>query len=327
MRASPCMRRCACRGAPGRLGTRSHARAGAVAQSAEEELLGGSPDVVLDCIDNIDTKVALLAACVRRGVRVLSCAGAGAKADPTRLHVTDVADCVRDPLARAVRHRLRRAHGITGGVPVLFSTEPPRCGLVAPDTAGGTLTTADMQLLPGFRVRTIPVLGTTPALFGCAAAAWTVCTLAGQPFHSAPPVALAAEQVAQQYERLCERERLRFGSEEGVQCDPADVAYAMAELWACRSARHSYGAAADEPPPPNTARKATFHRTRDLVLTRWDAEKPATVDNLVLLTFDEADAHDAAPDVAAVRAAEPDWARRVDAAMARAARDHGVSLA
>ena len=69
-------------------------------------------------------------------------------------------------------------------------------GLVAADTAGGALTPADLQLLPGFRVRTIPVLGTTPALFGCAAAAWAVCTLAGQPFHSAPPVALAPEQLA-----------------------------------------------------------------------------------------------------------------------------------
>ena len=46
-------------------------------EAAEEQLLGGEPDYVLDAIDNIDTKVALLAACHRRGIPVLSSAGAG----------------------------------------------------------------------------------------------------------------------------------------------------------------------------------------------------------------------------------------------------------
>ena len=46
-------------------------------EAAEEQLLGGSPDFVLDAIDNIDTKVELLAACRRRGLPVLSSAGAG----------------------------------------------------------------------------------------------------------------------------------------------------------------------------------------------------------------------------------------------------------
>ncbi|KAF2605279.1 hypothetical protein F2Q70_00027230 [Brassica cretica] len=40
--------------------------------SSEEEILSGNPDFVLDCIDNIDTKVGLLAACVKRGLKVLS---------------------------------------------------------------------------------------------------------------------------------------------------------------------------------------------------------------------------------------------------------------
>lgn len=44
---------------------------------AEEQLLGGQPDFVLDAIDNIETKVALLAACRRRGIPVLCSAGAG----------------------------------------------------------------------------------------------------------------------------------------------------------------------------------------------------------------------------------------------------------
>ncbi len=99
-------------------------------QSREEELLGDSPDFVVDCIDNVETKVDLLAACVRRKIKVLACGGAGAKCDPTRIRFVDIAESVVDPLARAVRHRLKRQHGIEAGIWVLLSTEKPRCDLV-----------------------------------------------------------------------------------------------------------------------------------------------------------------------------------------------------
>ena len=48
-------------------------------------------------------QVSLLAACHRRGIPVLCVAGAGAKADPTRLRIADVSHSNVDPLARAVR--------------------------------------------------------------------------------------------------------------------------------------------------------------------------------------------------------------------------------
>jgi tRNA threonylcarbamoyladenosine dehydratase len=41
-------------------------------------------------------------------------------------------------------------------------------------------------VVPNFRVRTIPVLGTTPALFGQAAAAYVLTQLAQQPFRPEP---------------------------------------------------------------------------------------------------------------------------------------------
>ena len=44
---------------------------------SEGELLGGGPDYVIDAIDNIDTKVALLVACRARSIPVLCVAGAG----------------------------------------------------------------------------------------------------------------------------------------------------------------------------------------------------------------------------------------------------------
>ena len=116
--------------------------------------------------------------------------------------------------------------------------------------------------------------------------------------------------------------RLR-GGDGGVEVDPQDVAYLLADLWACRSARQDAEAGRHDPVRPY---KATFRATQQLVLTRWDGAQPARVDNLVLLTFDEADAHDAEPGgVAGVRAREPPFAASVDATLARARREHGMS--
>jgi tRNA A37 threonylcarbamoyladenosine dehydratase len=83
-------------------------------ESAERLLEGGGrPDFVLDCIDDRDTKAALLVFCRQRGLRVISSLGAGGKADPTRLLIGDLSLVRRDPLGTAVRHQLRR----TGELP------------------------------------------------------------------------------------------------------------------------------------------------------------------------------------------------------------------
>lgn len=60
----------------------------------------------------------------------------GAKADPTRVRIADISECSGDPLARAVRFRLRRDHGITSGFDVVLSLEKPRCKLVDAGEAG-----------------------------------------------------------------------------------------------------------------------------------------------------------------------------------------------
>ena len=99
-------------------------------RSREDLLLGGHPDFVVDCIDNVETKVDLLAACVRRNIQVIACGGAGAKCDPTRIRLVDIAESAVDPLARAVRHRLKREYRIETGIWFLLSTEKPKCDLV-----------------------------------------------------------------------------------------------------------------------------------------------------------------------------------------------------
>lgn len=64
-------------------------------------------DIIIDAIDDVPTKAALISHCAKRNIRVISCMGAGGKADPTRVHISDLRSASRDPLATAVRQKLR----------------------------------------------------------------------------------------------------------------------------------------------------------------------------------------------------------------------------
>ena len=180
--------------------------------AAAEELLAGKPDYVLDCIDDMTTKTDLLKFCYDKRLRVISSMGAGAKADPTRLHICNISEVVSDPLAARLRQSLRKAGMVnlqTCGINVVYSSERPTrklCALegeaaeapqvsceavAAPGLSAvprsrccrcGSAPLQEFGALENFRVRILPVLGTTPAVFGNALAAQVLCELARQPF-------------------------------------------------------------------------------------------------------------------------------------------------
>ncbi len=142
------------------------------------------PDYIIDAIDNIDTKVALLAYCHSKSLRVVSSMGAGCKSDPSRVFVGDISMSLEDPLARTVRRRLRLL-GIEKGIPVVYSTEKPGQGkarlLPLPDEEFEKGRVGELSVLPDFRVRILPVLGTMPPIFGYAVANHVILDLTGYP--------------------------------------------------------------------------------------------------------------------------------------------------
>lgn len=79
-------------------------------------------DCIVDAIDSLDSKVFLLAECVRRGIRVYSSMGAARKTLPELIRVADISKTTVCPLAREVRRRLRMS-GIEQGVRCVYSTE------------------------------------------------------------------------------------------------------------------------------------------------------------------------------------------------------------
>ena len=87
-------------------------------------LLEGKVDLVVDCIDDTPVKVALIAEARKRGIAVVSSMGAAGKFDPTRVEKVDIGNTHNCPLARAVRHQLKKL-GITSGVATVFSPETP----------------------------------------------------------------------------------------------------------------------------------------------------------------------------------------------------------
>ena len=145
---------------------------------------GQRPDYIIDAIDNIDSKVALLQYCHYHGIKVLSAMGAGCKSDPSRVFVGDISASVEDPLSRATRRRLRVA-GISTGIPVVFSTEKPGPGkaelLPLPDDEFQKGSVNELSVLPDFRARILPVLGTMPAVFGYTVANFVVMEVTGYP--------------------------------------------------------------------------------------------------------------------------------------------------
>ena len=73
-----------------------------------DDLLQEGYDFVVDAIDTVAPKVALLASCMQRGIAVVSSMGAGARIDPSQIRYADIADTFHCGLARAVRTRLRK---------------------------------------------------------------------------------------------------------------------------------------------------------------------------------------------------------------------------
>jgi tRNA threonylcarbamoyladenosine dehydratase len=152
-------------------------------------------DMVLDCIDDCKTKAALLAYCLQRKIRVLSCMGAGGKADPTRLHLSDLRSAAKDPLATKIRQFLKNAmksqlNGNTNEttasylddmdqLTVLYSSEKTVVTL-ADFTEEQKQTGVRLYgAVDRMRIRIVPVLGTMPAIMGQALASYCITTVAG----------------------------------------------------------------------------------------------------------------------------------------------------
>ena len=73
--------------------------------------------VVLDCIDQVRAKAAMIAAVRRRGQFIVTSGAAGGRTDPLRIESGDLGRISGDPLLASVRYRLRKEYGFPKAAP------------------------------------------------------------------------------------------------------------------------------------------------------------------------------------------------------------------
>lgn len=128
-------------------------------------------DYVVDAIDTVSGKVAILERARLAGVPAISAMGAGNKLDPTRFEVAPVEKTSVCPLARVMRRELKK-RGITG-VKTVYSKEEPRLPRFGEgETQSGDADGAPRKAIPGS-------LSFVPAVMGLLLAGEVIKDLTG----------------------------------------------------------------------------------------------------------------------------------------------------
>jgi len=94
-------------------------------EQAAEVIQTGQFDYVVDCIDSIACKAALVAACIEQDVRVASSLGAGNRLDVKQVKIATLNQTKNCALARELRALLKKM-AVRTNYPVVYSTELPR---------------------------------------------------------------------------------------------------------------------------------------------------------------------------------------------------------
>lgn len=89
-----------------------------------EEVFQTSIDFVVDAIDTMTSKLALIQYCLQHNIAFLSSMGMANRMDPTKLEICDLMKTSYDPVAKIMRNMVRKAR-IKGKIPVVYSSEHP----------------------------------------------------------------------------------------------------------------------------------------------------------------------------------------------------------
>ena len=135
------------------------------AENAESFRLGDY-DYVIDAIDTLSPKLALIKGALDRNIPLVSSMGAGAKLDPTKMEICDISKTHHCPLAHMLRKRLHKM-GIRRGFKAVFSAEPP--------IEGAMILCQEQN-----KKSNVGTISYIPALFGIGCASVVVRSLIGE---------------------------------------------------------------------------------------------------------------------------------------------------
>ena len=129
------------------------------------QLISADFDFVIDAIDTLSPKIALIQRCLALGLPLVSSMGSGAKFDATKVRIADISKTYQCPLAHMLRKRLHKL-GIYSGFLAVFSEELPRRESVVIEESANKKS----------QVGTISYI---PAVFGCVCAQAAISQIAG----------------------------------------------------------------------------------------------------------------------------------------------------
>lgn len=118
-----------------------------------DELLSDSYDFVVDAIDSLNCKTALVITAVQKGIPVASSMGAGRRIDPSKIQLADISKTYGCALARNMRQRLKKQR-IHKGVITVFSSELPKAPGPMEEIEGsrGRVVNGTASYMPGILV-------------------------------------------------------------------------------------------------------------------------------------------------------------------------------
>jgi tRNA A37 threonylcarbamoyladenosine dehydratase len=89
-----------------------------------DTMIGGKGyDYVIDAIDSVRSKAALIAYCRDHGLPVITIGSAGGKTDAARIEVRDISKTEQEPLLKMVRKRLRTDYGFPRSIKTKFNVD------------------------------------------------------------------------------------------------------------------------------------------------------------------------------------------------------------
>jgi tRNA A37 threonylcarbamoyladenosine dehydratase len=147
-------------------------------------------DYVVDAIDSVKAKAALIAYCSQHAIPLVVIGGAGGQLDPTKIEVRDLARTEQEPLLKKVRKILRARYGFARGeknkyhIDAVFSMEPLRY----PDA--GDACEVDANSITGLNCAGFGSSMVVTATFGMVAAGHLLRKLADEA--NAAPIKVAA---------------------------------------------------------------------------------------------------------------------------------------
>ncbi|MFZ6726886.1 tRNA threonylcarbamoyladenosine dehydratase [Undibacterium sp. MH2W] len=166
-----------------------------------EEMIGTDRfDYVIDAIDNVKAKTALIAYCRQHAVPLITIGAAGGQTDPGKIEIRDLSRTEQEPLLALVRKRLRQNHGFPRGakskfgIDAVFSMEvltmpetaevcevPPNTDSTdsTDNTGSGDVATTPTQGVTGLNCAGFGSSIVVTASFGMMAAAYVLRRLAG----------------------------------------------------------------------------------------------------------------------------------------------------